>query len=150
MDWGRKLKLTFNKEVHNLSPIELSEFRLVNAYGESVYPIGINYGDTFSEVVLTFADFNSIVEPAVLECLGCIRMGSKDLPFDIFTFSPWFQNLHAQGDHENISIMVDMVGTFKESMPGMVFESEFININVSMSAEALTCTFENGFERNHT
>lgn len=92
MDYGKRLRLTYSDTVYHITDVEKSRFRIENAYGEYIYPIGVVHGHAINEVDLIFENINNLVFPASLECLGCIAMGSDLIPFAAF-----MQNLSLNG-----------------------------------------------------
>lgn len=135
-NWGKRIKLTFDREVHHISSIEATRFRLVNDLGEAMYPFGVMPGEVNTEVLLEFTDFNSIRGPNTLECLGCIAMGSPDLPFGGFSVSIGLCNLWpVPSDFEYINLGLSMVGEYTEAPIPECYESEYIQIDMSMSGQ---------------
>ncbi len=136
-DYGKRIKLTFDRRVSHLSDAELTKFRFVSTYGDFLYPIAISFGETENIINLDFADFNNIVEPASLECIGCIAMGSLDLPFDPFTVHAPLHDLRPTGEYEYILLSdIAVAGVIQEAFDGKVYASEYVLLSsIDVSAD---------------
>ena len=63
-------------KVYNVSNIEKTQLRLINAWGEYMYPISVTYGANDHEVYLHFDNINTFGANK-LECLQTIAMGRR-------------------------------------------------------------------------
>lgn len=144
MDYGKRIKLTFDRAVSHVTIVELPRWALKNAYGNLIYPISIGYGETQSIVYLDFADFNSIVEPVTLECLGCIAMGSPDLPIDAFSVPVHLKNLYQiPSDYEYLTLSsIAVEGTITVGFDGKLYSDEYLQIaSISVTGTNVLLTF---------
>lgn len=151
MDYGKRIKLTFDRPVSHVANAELPRWVLKNAYAEIINPIAISYGESQNIVNLDFVDFNNIVEPATLECLGCIAMGSPDLPFDPFSMPVYLKNLYPiPSDNEYLFISdVSISGEIVIAFDGKLYGDEYIEIgSVSISGQNILLVYKNGYVDN--
>lgn len=130
MNYGKRLKLTFDSAVYHVTSAELSKWALKNAYGEMIYPAAISYGTTQNVVHLDFADFNNIVEPCTLECLGCVKMGSPDLHLDPFSMAFYTKNLWPiPGGFEYLSLSsIEVEGEIAVGFDGKLYTDEHLQL----------------------
>lgn len=145
MNYGKRLKLTFDSTVHHVTSAELSKLALKNTYGEMFYPVAISYGSTQNIVHLDFADFNNIVEPATLECLGCVKMGSPDLPLDPFSMAFYPKNLYQiPSDYEYLALSsIEVEGEIAMWFDGKPYLNEYVGLSetVSVAGTLVALTF---------
>lgn len=148
MNYGKLIRLAYDGEVYHVSPIEKTKFRLVNGYGEYLYPQNVTYGENKNEVYLWFENFNNIVYPVSLECIGTIAMGSPDLSFDPFVVEIWPRNLRPiPGSNEHLSISsVDAFGEIGAVFDGKMYSNEFLSIaSVSSIGTVNVLVFKSGY-----
>lgn len=144
MNYGKRLKLTFDRTVYHVTNAELTKWVLKNVYSEMVYPTGISYGDTQNIVNLDFADFNNIVEPATLECLGCVKMGSPDLPLDPYSMAFYPKNLWPiPSDYEYLALSnIEVEGEIAIGFDGKLYADEYLQLgSITVEAENIIVTF---------
>lgn len=151
MNYGKRIKLTFDRAVSHVSNKEITKWALKDMYGDYTYPVNITYGATNSEVYLDFADFNSIAEPCTLECLGCIEMGSNELPFDPSSSPIVLYNLWpVPCDNEYLGISdISFTGTLAVSFNGQLFEDEYLQLTPVFTATNLIVSFNNRYENEY-
>ena len=149
MDWGKRLRLTFDSTVYHISSVELSRWALKNIYEEIIHPLSISYGETQSIVNLDFADFNNIVEPSTLECLGCVAMGSPDLPLDPFSVPIYLKNLYQiPSDYEYLEVStVDVVGIIGIAFDGKAYATEYTQVaSFGVAGTSVLLTFLTAYD----
>ena len=150
MDYGKILKMQFDGRVHNVSSIEKTRYRIVNAYSEYIYPIDVTYGQNDHEVYLHFTDINNLVFPAYLECLQTIKMGSDYVSFEAFTMEIFLQNLlPVPRDFEYVALnSVDVTGEMIITFDGKVYydETRYVEVSsVSVSGNSELVRFNEGY-----
>lgn len=130
MNWGKRIILTFDRPVYHVSSLELPKWALKNAYGNLMYPINIMYGISQNIIYLDFEDFNSIAEPITLECLGCVEMGSPDLPLGEISFPFYPKNLWPiPGDFEYLALSdITVEGEIIVAFDGKVYTDEYLQL----------------------
>lgn len=144
MDYGKIVKLTFDGKVHNISSAEKTRYRLINGYGEYIYPTNVTRGATDNEVYLHFDDINGLIFPAQLECLQTIAMGSEYVSFGAFVMDVWLQNLWpVPGDAEYLELStVEVSGTIAIAFDGKAYFDEYLGLSsVSVAGTGVLLTF---------
>lgn len=142
MNYGKIVKLTYDGPVHNVSNSEAARFRLINAYNEHMYPVAVSYGQTQNEIYLHFDNFNNIVKPTQLECLGCLEMGSPDLPFDAFALPVELENLFpVPWLRDYLSAEIDVAGVIQLGFDGKMYGNEYVSAALTMNGNVLAMQY---------
>lgn len=130
MDWGKRIKLVFDKKVWYVTPKTKDAFRLVETtYNTYIYPSSITYGANEHEIYLNFDDINQAVEPLNLEYLGGTDIGSIDLPMEAFIISASTKNLNSHGDYEYLEISnINIIGEITIAFDGKAYADEYLQL----------------------
>lgn len=143
-NWGKQIKITFNNRVYHVAAIETSRWNLKNVYGDLLYPQEIS-SDGNNIVYLTFTNFNNIVEPATLECLGCVEMGSPDLPLAPSSTTVLLKNLYpVPSDNEYVTLSnIEIEGVFTDYVAPELYNDEYLELsNISIEGDFIHLTFK--------
>lgn len=152
MNYGKRIKLTFDSPVYHVSNAELTRWAIKNAYGEMLYPVAITYGPTQNVVNLDFSNFNNLVEPGTMECFGCVAMGSHDMPLDAFS-SPFYPiNLWpVPCDFEYLALSsVEVEGELKVAFDGKTYADEYLKLNsITIEGDQVLLSFSQRYSDEH-
>lgn len=153
MNYGKIVRLTFNNKVFYVSPIEKTRFRLINIYGEYMYPVNVTYGLTDHEVYLHFTDINKFGANK-LECFETIQMGSADIHIPAFVMKVGLDGLMPT-DMSHIELsQFNFTGEIK----GMTFLKAYLDDNtsyanldsISFAGDILKVNFVEGYLEENT
>lgn len=148
MNYGKILKLTFDGKVYNISLQEKTRLRLVNAYGEYIYPVNVTQGAKDNEVYLHFNNINNLVFPAQLECLQTIAMGSEYVSFGVFTVDLFLDHLcPVPGDTEYLALIsVEVLGKIAVAFDGKMYLEDYLALSsVSVAGSSVMLSFYNRY-----
>lgn len=145
MNYGTIVCMKFDGKVYNVSSAEKTRYRIIDYYGEIVYPIDVTYGANDHEVYLHFVDINNLVFPAQFECLQTIAMGSDYVSFGAFINEIFLDHLWpVPGDVAYLSVdAVDVAGTIAIAFDGNAYLNDgyLLLSDVTAAGTVVTPTF---------
>ncbi|QRN86040.1 hypothetical protein JR334_02055 [Clostridia bacterium] len=150
MDYGKRLRLIYSGKVYHVSDIEKTQLRIKNAYNEYTYPIMVTQGPNENQVDILFEDINNLVLPALLECLGCIAMGSEQIPFSAFEKELQLQGLYpVPGDYAYLDLVTtNLSGEISELFDGNLYTGdEYMQLaSVDVAGEIKEIVFSEAYQ----
>lgn len=147
MNYGKIVCLKFDGKVYNVSNIEKTQLRLINTWGEYMYPISVTYGANDHEVYLHFDNINTFGANK-LECLQTIAMGSEGVSFGEFLIDIYLYNLLprdlAYMEVVDITVSGDIAVAFDGK--GYFEEEGHLQANtILVSGENIVLVFKKGY-----
>ena len=144
MDWGKRIRIAFDRKVYNVTSALKDYFRLIETtYGTYIYPTNVTYGSNDHEIYLEFADFYRAVQPFALEYLGGTTFGGKDFEMDAFTITPTITNVNPSDADEYLSVSdISIEGAIVVSFDGILHENEYLQVgSIIVSGTNVLLTF---------
>lgn len=148
LNWGKKCKIVFDRELHNISSDICESFRLVETmYGTFIYPEEVTIGSSVNELILHFENFNEAVTPLELQYIGGTNFGGVDFPLEPFVITPTIRHLNPTTSRDNILINdITLSGEFFIPFDGKVFgeDSNIKATSLEFTASYFETTFSSG------